>query len=115
MLEKLLNPRSFGAIMGHLTRCQIILPTSLGGLGLPLVVQLVAVAFLGCWALITPRLIFCFQQNVHLIFLDVMAHLETGTYLFQVALWDTREMLLKVIRSHVLPFKNLLVQSYLQM
>ncbi len=44
-----------------------------------------------------------------------MAHLETGTYPFQVALWDTCAMLLKVIRSHVFPFKNLMVQSYFQM
>jgi hypothetical protein len=47
--------------------------------------------------------------------LEEMAHVKTGTYSFQVALWDTHVMLLEVVQSHVLPFKSLLVQSYLQM
>jgi hypothetical protein len=60
-------------------------------------VQLVALAFLRCWALIIPTLIFCFQQDDHPILLDVMAHLKIGTYTFRVTLWDTHAMLLKVV------------------
>jgi hypothetical protein len=44
-----------------------------------------------------------------------MAHVKTGTYFFQVALGDTCVMLPKVIWSHVLHFKSLMVQFYLQM
>jgi hypothetical protein len=47
-LEKLLGTRSFNIIMDHLVCCQIILPTSLRGIGLPLVVQFVALIFLVC-------------------------------------------------------------------
>jgi hypothetical protein len=70
------------------------------------VVQHAALAFLGCWALIVPTLISYFQQDDHLIFLDVVARVEIDTYPFQVALWDTRDM---VVRSHVLFFKSLIV------
>ncbi len=38
MLEKLLRYGSFGTIVGHLACHQVTLPTSLRGLGLPLVV-----------------------------------------------------------------------------
>jgi hypothetical protein len=44
-----------------------------------------------------------------------MAHVKIDTYFFQVALGDTHVMLLKVIWSHVLHFKSLMVQFYLQM
>lgn len=47
-LEKLLGTRAFNIIMDHLVSCQIILPTSLRGIGLPLVVQFVALIFWGC-------------------------------------------------------------------
>jgi hypothetical protein len=43
-----------------------------------------------------------------------MAHVEIGTYPFQVALQNTRALLPKVIQSHVLPFENLVMQSYPQ-
>jgi hypothetical protein len=44
-----------------------------------------------------------------------MAHVETNTYPFDVVLWDTCTMLPEVVRSHVLSFKSLVVQSYPQM
>jgi hypothetical protein len=44
-----------------------------------------------------------------------MAHVEIDTYLFQVAFRDIHVMLHEVVRSHVLLFKNLVVQSYFQM
>jgi hypothetical protein len=71
--------------------------------------------FLEYWALINPTLMSCFQQDDHLILLDAMAHVKTDTYPFQIALRDTCAMLLKVVRSHVLPFENIMVQSYFQM
>jgi hypothetical protein len=43
---------------------------------LPLVVQTIAHAFLGCWALIILAFVICFQQDHHHICLDVMAHVE---------------------------------------
>jgi hypothetical protein len=43
---------------------------------LPLVVQTIAHAFLGCWVLIIPALVICFQQDDHHICLDVVAHVE---------------------------------------
>jgi hypothetical protein len=64
-------------------------------------------AFLGCWTLIDPTLVSCFQQDDHFTFLDVMAHVEIGTYSFQVTLWDTRAMLHEVVWSHALPFESL--------
>jgi len=47
-LEKLLNTRSFSTIIDHLVFRQIILPTSLRGIGFHLVVQFVALVFLRC-------------------------------------------------------------------
>jgi len=46
MLEKLLGSGSFSTIVGHLARCQVTFLVSLGGLGLPLVVQRAAPVFL---------------------------------------------------------------------
>ncbi len=97
MLEKLLGSKSFGIIMGHLACCQVIFFTSLGGLGLPLVVQRVAPTFLICWDLIVLTLTSCFQQDDHPTLVDVVAHVKIGTYPFQVALWDTHAMFPKVI------------------
>jgi hypothetical protein len=57
MLEKLLVLGSFGTIMGHLVRHQTILFVSLGGLGLPLVVQCVTPTFLKCWVSIVLTLV----------------------------------------------------------
>jgi len=93
MLEKLLGLRSFGTIVDHLVHHQVTFPTSLGGLGLPLMVQHVAPIFLRCWVLIAPTLVSCFQQDDHFTFFDVVAHVKTSTYPFQVALWDIRVML----------------------
>jgi len=39
-------------------------------------------AFLGCWILIDPTLVSCFQQDDHFTFLDAMAHVEIDTYSF---------------------------------
>jgi hypothetical protein len=64
---------------------------------------------LGCWALIAFALISCFQQDDHPFFFDVVAHVKTNTYPFQVALRNTHVMLLEVIRSHVLLFKSLVM------
>jgi hypothetical protein len=47
-LEKILHTRSFNTILDHLVCHQITLPTSLRGIGLPLVVQFVALVFWGC-------------------------------------------------------------------
>jgi hypothetical protein len=58
------------------------------GLGLPLVIQLVTLTFLGCWVLIILTIVICFQQNDHSILLNEMAHIKTATFPFQVALWD---------------------------
>jgi hypothetical protein len=57
MLEKLLNVGSFGGFINHLTCHQTTFPTSLSGLGLPPMVWIVALALLGCWALIVLTLV----------------------------------------------------------
>jgi hypothetical protein len=79
MLKKLLWLGSFGTTVGHLACHQATFPTSLGGLGLPLVVRHVTPVSLGCWVLIILTLFFCFQQDDHLILFDVMAHVKTST------------------------------------
>jgi hypothetical protein len=38
-----------------------------------------------------------------------VAHVETDTYPFQIALQDTCATLPEIIQSHVLPFKSLMV------
>jgi hypothetical protein len=38
-----------------------------------------------------------------------MAHVKTGTYPFQITLWDIRAMLPKIVQSHVLLFESLVV------
>jgi hypothetical protein len=60
MLEKLFGARSFGGFINHRAHHHAIFIASLGGLGLPPVVQIVAPAFLGCWALIALTFITCF-------------------------------------------------------
>ncbi len=65
--------------------------------------------------MIAIALIFRFQQESdHPTLLNVMAHVETSTYPFQVTLQDTRAMLPKVIQSRF-TFQKSNVQSYLQM
>jgi len=66
-------------------------------IGLPLVVLLVALTFVGYWALIILALVFCFHKDDHSTFLNVMAHAKTNTYPFQVTLQIIRAMLLEVI------------------
>ncbi len=64
--------------------------------------------------MIVATLVFCFQHDDHPTLLDVLAHVKIGIYPFPVALWNTRAMSPEVIRSHLLSFKSLVVQSYLQ-
>ncbi len=59
-LEKLFGARFFGGSINHLACCQATLLASLGGLSLPFIVWIIALAFLGCWALIAPTFIICF-------------------------------------------------------
>jgi len=67
------------------------------GIGLPLMVRLVAPAFVGYWALITFALVFCFHKDDHFTFLHALVHVKTNTYPYQVTLQITRAMLLEVI------------------
>jgi hypothetical protein len=82
MLEKLLGSISFGTIVGHLVCCQVIIPTSSGGLSLPSMVRCTTLPSLGCWALIAFALIFRFQQDDHPTLFDAVAHVKTNTYPF---------------------------------
>ncbi len=78
-------------------------------------VQRAALAFLGCWALIVLALVFHFQQDDHCTLFDAVANVKIGIYSFQIVLHDTRALLLKIVRSHVLLFESLIVKSYPQM
>ncbi len=88
-LEKLLGVKSFGGIIGHLAYCQAIFVAFSGRLNLLSIVRTIAPTFLGCWALIIPALVICFQQDDHFVLLDIITHVETKTSLFQMALRDT--------------------------
>ncbi len=68
------------------TRVATIILTSLGELGLLSMVWIVDPTFLGCWALIVPTFVICFQQDDHVILLDVVTHVETDTSPFEMAL-----------------------------
>jgi hypothetical protein len=52
------------------------------GLGLPSVVRHATPTILGCWALIAPALVFHFEQDDHLILLNVVAHVKIDIYPF---------------------------------
>ncbi len=65
--------------------------------------------------MITPTLISHFQHDDHPTHLTMVAHEDIDIYPFQVALQDTSAMLHEIVRSHVLPFNSLMVQSYPQM
>ncbi len=78
--------RSFGGFIHHLTCHQTILLTSLGSFGLSFIIRTAIFASLGCWALIARALVPHFQQDDHLILLDVVAHVETNISLFHIAL-----------------------------
>jgi len=110
MLEKLLGLRSFSTTLGHLACRQVTLLASSRGLSLPLVARHVAPTSLRCWTLIIPALVSHSQQDDHLNLLDVVAHVKTDSYPFQVTLWDTRAMLPKAVQSHVLHFGSLVMQ-----
>jgi hypothetical protein len=71
-LEKLFGVRSFGGFINHLACHQTTLLASLGGFNFPSIVRTIALAFLGCWALITPTFVICFQQYDHLILLGAV-------------------------------------------
>ncbi len=60
-LEKLLSVGSFGGSIDHLSHSQTILHVFSSRFDLPSVVHTIALAFLGCWALITPTFVTCFQ------------------------------------------------------
>ncbi len=88
MLKKLLGVGSFATMMGHLACHHVILPISSKGFGLLSMVRFVVLT-LGCWALITHALIICFQQDDHLVILDVEAYVRTNIFLFQLVMQDT--------------------------
>jgi len=47
--------------------------------------------------LIALALIFHFQQDDHLTFLNAVAHVKIVIYLFQIALHDTNAMLFEIV------------------
>jgi len=77
-LERLLGVGSFSIMVGHLAHRHVILLASSRGFGLPTMVRLVSLAFLGCWALIVSTFVICFQQDDDPILFDVMAHVKIG-------------------------------------
>jgi hypothetical protein len=60
MLEKNLFMGSFSGFIGHLVHHRGIILVSLNMFSLPYVVQIVALTFLGCWALIALVLVIHF-------------------------------------------------------
>jgi hypothetical protein len=69
MLEKLLGSRSFGTTMGHLACRQVTILALSRGLDLSSIVQCDAPAFLRCWVLIVPALVFFSNKIITLLFL----------------------------------------------
>jgi hypothetical protein len=59
---------------------QVILLIFKKGIDIPLVVELVALAFLGCWVLLTLALVIHFQQDDHLVVFDAMAHVDINIF-----------------------------------
>jgi hypothetical protein len=76
-------------MVGHLVHHKIILPISLRGFGLSSMVRLVALIFLGCWAIIIFAFLTHFQLDDHILFFHVMTHVKSGTFPFKLALWNT--------------------------
>jgi hypothetical protein len=70
---------SFGSSLCHFTFL-------FKGLALPSMVQLATFAFLGCWALNVIAFVTRFQSDDHPILLDVVAHIKTNIFPFQLAL-----------------------------
>jgi hypothetical protein len=81
-LEKLVGAKSFGGFVGHLVRRQAIFLASSSKLGLLSIVQTIAPAFLGCWALIALAFVTHFQHDDHPIFLNKVRHVEINIFLF---------------------------------
>jgi hypothetical protein len=77
-----LEIRSFGGSIGHLTCCHATFFASSGRIGLCSIVQIIAPTFLGCWELIAFTRVICFQQDDHLILLDIVTHAKIGISLF---------------------------------
>ncbi len=50
----------------------VIILASSNKFGPPSIITTIARTFLGCWALVAPALVICFQQDDHLILLDVV-------------------------------------------
>ncbi len=100
-------------MVGHLAHHQVILLIFSKGFGLPSMVRHVALIFLGCWALIIFALVIHFQLDDHLLFFHVMAHVESGTFPFKLALkfyysrlFVLDSFLLKVLwYNHIFTFK----------
>ncbi len=86
MLEKLLGVGNFSGFISHSTHHQAIFPTFFSKFSFPFMVQIIALAFLGCWALIILTLVICLQQDDHHIILDAITHVETNNSLFDISL-----------------------------
>jgi hypothetical protein len=85
-LEKLLGAGSFGNSISHLAHHQTILFIFSSEFSLPSIIWIVALAFLGCWALIAIAFITRFQHDDHPILLDAITHFETDIFPFQMVL-----------------------------
>lgn len=72
--KKVIGCRIFKITVGHLACHYVILPIFSKGFGIPSMVQLVALTFLGCWILITHAFVIYFQWDDRPIFLNVMKH-----------------------------------------
>jgi hypothetical protein len=62
--------------------CHATFFASSGRIGLCSIVQIIAPTFLGCWELIAFTRVICFQQDDHLILLDIVTHAKIGISLF---------------------------------
>jgi hypothetical protein len=79
-LEKIFGARFFDGSINYLVHCHAIFLVFSNGLNLLSMVQTIVLAFLKCCALINLALITHFQQDDYPIFLDVVAHVEIGTF-----------------------------------
>jgi hypothetical protein len=76
----------FNIKVGHLACHCVILPFYSKSLPFPSMVQLATLAFLGCFALNVIAFVTRFQSDDHPILLDVVAHIKTNIFPFQLAL-----------------------------
>ncbi len=63
-------------VVNHLAHHEATFLISLGKLGPLSIIWTIALAFLGCWALIVSTFIYHFEQNDHHIILDVVTRVE---------------------------------------